>query len=64
MEWLIDLHHRDTKVISSSRKKLKKVVRPKETPSQAGTIAQTRKKVDGVLRRSVHSLQKSDETTK
>ena len=49
LEWLSDQHHGDAGVIASSRKKVKKVVRTRDPHSQAGSIDQKRKKMDGVL---------------
>lgn len=58
LEWISDQHHGHAGVISSSRKKVKKVVRPRGPVSQSGTIDKKRKKVDGVLHHFVHSLKK------
>ncbi|KEH25709.1 RNA recognition motif [Medicago truncatula] len=55
LEWLSEHHHGDAGVISSARKKVKKVVRP---IAQSGICANNRKKVNGVLRHSVISLKK------
>jgi hypothetical protein len=58
LEWLSDQHHGDAGVISSSRKKSKKVMRPGDPCNQVGFVDKKRKKVDGVLRHFVHSLKK------
>jgi hypothetical protein len=58
LEWINDIHHGEAGVIASSRKKVKKVLRPMGSVNQAVNIVKKRKKVDGVLRHSVHSLKK------
>lgn len=58
LEWLSDQHHSDAGVISSSRKKVKRVVWPRDLCNQDGTIDKKRKIVNGVLRHSVPSLKK------
>ncbi|AET02659.2 DUF4283 domain protein [Medicago truncatula] len=55
LEWLSEHHHGDAGVISSARKKVRKVVRP---IFQSDICANKRKKVNGVLRHSVISLKK------
>ena len=58
LEWLSDQHHSEAEVVSSSRKCLKQGARPKVSGDQADAFIQKLKKVDGILKHSVHSLKK------
>lgn len=58
MEWLSDQVHGDVGIVSSLRRKGKKVTVSKETKASEGASRFKRKKVGGVLRHSVHSLKK------
>jgi len=58
LEWISDQHHGAAGVISSSRRQVKKMVRPRNSSSHSGTVDKKRKKVDGVLRHTVYSLKK------
>jgi len=58
LEWLSDQVHCEAGVISSSCKHIKKVGRPKEPLCKSNSFTQKRKKLNGVLRHSVHSLKK------
>ena len=58
IEWLSDQNHGDAGVISSSKKKVKKVVWFKEPTSHACNVVKKRKKVNGILKPFVNSLKK------
>jgi len=58
IEWLSDQNHGDVAVISSSKKKVKKVVRSKVSISHAWNVVKKRKKVNRTLKHSVNSLKK------
>jgi len=58
LEWLSDQHHSEAGVVSSSTQVVKKGVRPKDCFAKVDASVQKRKKVDGLLCHSVHSLKK------
>jgi len=58
LEWLSHQHHSEAGVVSSSRKNIKKGVQPKECRTQVYGSLQKQKKVNVMLRHSVHSLKK------
>lgn len=62
LEWLSDQLHFEAGVVSSSHKHIKKVGRQKEHLCKSISLSQKRKKLNGVLRHSVHSLKKSGST--
>jgi len=59
LEWLCNQNHSEAGVVSSSRKAFRKGPRTKGGVSHLDAIDQKRKKVNGVLSHTIHSLKKS-----